>query len=83
MSNLILDYRAIGLNPRWEEILLEIIDFELGYAASPRIGMIMRYILEGYNLGEIGSRTAISKRTIIRDIDKIRQYHARIGRRII
>ncbi|HEX9745436.1 MAG TPA: HTH domain-containing protein [bacterium] len=76
MSNLILDYRAIGLNPRWEDILIEIIDLELGYAHSPRLNLIMKYIMEGYSTVEIGKKIGVSKRTIIRDIGKIRQVSA-------
>jgi len=36
----------------------------------------MKYIMEGYSTVEIGKKIGVSKRTIIRDIGKIRQVSA-------
>lgn len=73
MSEFILDYRALGLNPDWENILLEIIDLELGYATSPRRRFILRFILEGYNQDDIAIGLGLSTRQVQREIASIRQ----------
>ena len=77
MSNLILDYKAIGLNPRWEDILIEIIDFELGLDPSPRMGAILKYRCEGYTIVETANKTGHSVRTLNRIFDNIRHNKAK------
>ncbi|MFH1675875.1 MAG: helix-turn-helix domain-containing protein [bacterium] len=73
MSELIFDRRALGLHPDWEDILIEIIDLELGLGSSPRIGLICGLLLEGYSQREIAKLMKLHHRQIQRELDKIRQ----------
>lgn len=73
LTDLILDRRALGLHPDWENILIGIIDIELNLNPSPNIHSIMKFMLDGYTIDEIADILFISKRSVYREINKIRQ----------
>jgi DNA-directed RNA polymerase specialized sigma24 family protein len=76
MSEFIVDYRALGLHPDWENILLEIIDLELGNILTPRRRFILGYILQGYSQRETAELLGLHKRQVQREIYHIRHKKA-------
>lgn len=76
MSEFVIDRRALGLHPDWENILLEIIDLEL-YGLNPRRRFILGYILMGYSQRETAELMGLHKRQVQREIYHIRHRKAR------
>jgi hypothetical protein len=73
MSDLILDRYALGLNPAWPDIVLQICDLELNYVSNPRQRRILMLMLEGYTERETASKMGLHQRQVQREIGKIRQ----------
>lgn len=72
MNHFILDYFAIGLNPRGYEILIQIIDLELGLADSPDSVYVLGFILDGWSQREIARHMGVHHSKIRRHIRKAR-----------
>ena len=77
MSHYVLDYKALGLHPDWENILIELIDLELGHTDNPQRRFILNYILLGYSHREI-ARMGISRDRINKELRLIGQERKRL-----
>jgi DNA-directed RNA polymerase specialized sigma24 family protein len=73
MSNIVIDYRALGLNPNWEDILIDLIDLDLALAESPRRRFIVGYILQGYTHKETAELVGIPEHQVHREIYRLRK----------
>jgi hypothetical protein len=73
MSNLILDRYALGLDPDWPDIILQICDLELNLITNPRQRRICVLMLEGFSQRETATKMGLHHRQVEREIGKIRQ----------
>jgi DNA-binding NarL/FixJ family response regulator len=73
MSDLVLDRYALGLSPRWPEIILDICDLELNYIKNPRQRRILMLMLEGYSERQTASQLGLNPKQVQRELDKIRK----------
>ena len=74
MNSLVIDYYALGLHPRCYDLLIELIDLELGLSDSPESLYILGYVLDGWSSREIASELGIDKNKIIRHLKKARKF---------
>ncbi len=70
---LVLDYRAIGLHPKSYDLLLELIDLELGLADSPRTLRVLAYILDGWSQREIARELHLHHSAVQKHMKKARK----------
>ena len=75
MKSFKLDYYAIGLHPRSFDILIDLIDLELGLADAPTSLYILGFILDGWTHREIADHMNVHHRSV--------QYHLHKARKIL
>lgn len=80
MAYFVKDYYALGLQPNGYDLLIDLIDLELGLADSPRQLFILGFILEGWTYREIGEMIGLHHSTVQEHV-----YNARktIGDRLV
>jgi len=67
------DHYALGLHPRGYDLLIELIDLELGLAKSPETLYVLGYLLDGYSQRETAGRMAVHHRTVQNHVKKARR----------
>jgi predicted DNA-binding protein YlxM (UPF0122 family) len=72
MNHFILDHYALGLHPCGYEILIHIIDLELGLADSPDSVYVLGFILDGWSQREIAKHMGVHHSNIRRHVRKAR-----------
>ncbi len=73
VNSLVLDYYAIGLHPKGYDILIELIDLELGLQDSPKSLYILGFILDGWSQREIARFMGVHHRTVQNHLKKARR----------
>jgi len=74
MNSLVIDYYALGLHPRCYDLLIELIDLELGLSDSPESLYVLGYVLDGWSSREIASELGIDKGSVMRHLRKARRF---------
>jgi hypothetical protein len=69
-----IDYRAIGLTPNGNDILIQLIDLQLGFAGKPGSLYILGFILDGWSQREIARKLGVHHSTIQKQVRKIREF---------
>jgi hypothetical protein len=77
MPDFIIDRYALGLQPNWLDILLGLIDLELGLTDEPRPRFILNYILRGYSEAEAAVAMGMRYGDVQNVIRKIRRRRNR------
>ncbi len=68
----IIDYYALGLHPDCYDLLIDLIDLELGLSGSPKSRYILGFVLEGWTHREIADHLGIHHSTVSKHIKKVR-----------
>jgi len=74
MNSLVIDYYALGLHPRCYDLLIELIDLELGLSDSPESLYILGYVLNGWSQREIASELGIDQGRVRKHLRKARKF---------
>ena len=71
-NSFVIDYYALGLHPRSYDLLIDLIDLEMGLQKFPKSRYILGYILEGWSQREIADHMGIHHKTVQKHIKKAR-----------
>lgn len=72
MGSLVKDHYALGLHPRGYDLLLQIIDLELGLSDSPESVYILGFILDGWSQREVARHLNVHHSLVQKHIKKAR-----------
>jgi len=72
MNSLVIDYYALGLHPKSFDLLIELIDLELGLADSPDSLYVLRFVLNGWSQREIARELGVEHHHVRKHINKAR-----------
>jgi len=73
VTALVKDHYALGLNPRGYDLLIDLIDLELGLADSPTSLYVLNFILEGWSQREIARIIGVHQKTVHNHLRKARE----------
>jgi len=73
VNSLIIDYYALGLHPKCYDLLIDLIDLELGLADSPESLYILGFVLNGWTQREIAQHLGIKHCQVRKHLRKARR----------
>lgn len=72
MGTFVKDHYALGLHPKGYDILIRIIDLELGLSDSPESVYVLGFILDGWSQREIANQMNIHHSKVRHHLKKAR-----------
>jgi UDP-2,3-diacylglucosamine pyrophosphatase LpxH len=73
MGTLIKDHYALGLHPKGYDLLIQLIDLELGLSDSPESLYVLGFILDGWTQREVARHMKVHHSRIQQHVRKARQ----------
>jgi hypothetical protein len=77
MWTLTKDYYAIGIEPNGYDLLILLIDLELGFAEHSPGLYVLGYIIDGYSHREAAEKAGVCHKTIQNFLDDVRNNYFR------
>jgi hypothetical protein len=73
MRDFIIDHYALGLHPRGYDLLIELIDLEIGLSDSPDTLYVLGFILDGWSQRETARHLSVHHKTIQNHVARARR----------